>query len=141
MTSAERARGQPCPIDGVPRGFDPGTAVAPADGVSHVSERVDSCLVVGGGIIAARAIASLLEAGTRITVVSPWLAPALLEVAREGRLSWWPREYARGDVSGFARVVAATDDAVVNARVLAEARERGLPVTPAGDAPIAADRR
>jgi len=116
-------------------------AVAPADGASHVSERVDSCLVVGGGIIAARAIASLLEAGTRITVVSPWLTPALLEVAREGRLSWWPREYGRGDVLGFARVVAATDDAVVNARVLAEARERGLPVTPAGAAPIAADRR
>jgi siroheme synthase-like protein len=98
-------------------------------------------LVVGGGIVAARAIASLLEAGARVTVVSPWLAPALLEVAREGRLSWWPREYARGDVSGFAWVVAATDDAEVNARVLAEARERGLPENLAGTAPIAADRR
>ena len=110
-------------------------------GPSHVSERVDSCLVVGGGIVAVRAVASLLEAGTRVTVVSPWLAPALLEVAREGRLSWWPREYACGDVSGFARVVAATDDAEVNARVLAEARERGLPENPAAAAPIAADRR
>ena len=100
-------------------------------GPSHVSERTDSCLVVGGGAVAARAVASLLEAGARITVVSPWLAPAILEVAREGRLSWWPREYACGDVSGFARVIAATDDAEVNARVLAEARERGLPITPA----------
>lgn len=99
---------------------------------SHVSERMDSCLVVGGGIVAARAIATLLEAGTRITVVSPWLAPALLEVAREGRLSWWPREYARGDVSGFARVVAATDDQGVNACVLAEARERGVLENDAG---------
>jgi uroporphyrin-III C-methyltransferase/precorrin-2 dehydrogenase/sirohydrochlorin ferrochelatase len=113
----------------------------PSMGPSHMSERVDSCLVVGGGIIAARAIATLLEAGTRVTVVSPWLAPALLEVAREGRLCWWPREYARGDVSGFARVIAATDDAAVNARVLAETRERGLPESPAGAAPIAADRR
>jgi siroheme synthase-like protein len=99
-----------------------------------VSEHVDSCLVVGGGIVAVRAIASLLEEGTRVTVVSPWLAPALLEVAREGRLSWWPREYAGGDVSGFARVIAATDDAEVNARVLAEARERGLPESYAGAA-------
>jgi siroheme synthase-like protein len=105
-----------------------------------VSERVDSCLVVGGGMIAAHAIALLLAAGTRVTVVSPWLAPALLEVAREGRLAWWPREYARHDVSGFARVVAATDDAVVNARVLAEAREHGLPVAPAVAAPVVADR-
>jgi siroheme synthase-like protein len=107
-------------------------------GPSHVSERIDSWLVVGGGAVAARAIATLLEAGTRVTVVSPWLAPALLEVAREGRLSWWPREYACGDVSGFARVVAATDDAEVNARVLAEAAERGLPENPAAAAPIAA---
>jgi len=97
--------------------------------------------VVGGGIIAARAIALLLEGGARITVVSPWLAPALLEVAREGRLAWWPREYACGDVSGFARVVAATDDADVNARVLAEARDLGLPVTPEGGDSIPADRR
>ncbi len=105
-----------------------------------MSERVDSCLVVGGGMIAARAIVPLLEAGTRVTVVSPWLAPALLEIAREGRLAWWPREYARDDVSRFARVVAATDDPAVNARVLAEAREHGLSVTPAGAAPIVADR-
>jgi siroheme synthase-like protein len=110
-------------------------------GPSHVSERIESCLVVGGGIIAARAVASLLEGGTRVTVVSPWLAPALLDVAREGRLSWWPREYACGDVSGFARVIAETDDAKVNARVLAEARECGLPENSEGTAPIAADRR
>jgi siroheme synthase-like protein len=112
-----------------------------AMGLSHVSERIDSCLVVGGGIIAAHAIASLLEAGTRVTVVSPWLAPVLLEVAREGRLAWWPREYTCGDVSGFARVIAATGDAEVNARVLEEARERGLPVTRATTASSAADRR
>jgi siroheme synthase-like protein len=109
-------------------------------GASRVSERKESCLVVGGGIIAARAIALLLEAGTRVTVVSPWLAPALLEVAREGRLAWWPREYACGDVSGFARVVAATDDADVNARVLAEARDLGLPEPSLGPAPLPADR-
>jgi siroheme synthase-like protein len=108
---------------------------------SHVSERAESCLVVGGGIVAVSAIVSLLEESRRVTVVSPWLAPALLEVAREGRLSWWPREYASGDVSGFARVIAATDDAEVNARVVAEARERGLPFSPATATSIAADGR
>jgi siroheme synthase-like protein len=98
-------------------------------------------LVVGGGIIAVRVIALLLKAGTRVTVVSPWLAPALLEVARQGRLAWWPREYAPGDVSGFSRVVAATDDADVNARVLTEARTLGLPEPVLGTAPLPADRR
>lgn len=87
MTSAARARGQPCPIDGIPRGFDPGAAVAPADAASHVSERVDSCLVVRRWGRRRPRGTSLLEAGTRVTVVSPRLAPALLEVAREGRLA------------------------------------------------------
>ncbi|HSL50670.1 MAG TPA: NAD(P)-dependent oxidoreductase [Candidatus Deferrimicrobiaceae bacterium] len=105
-----------------------------------MSEHLDSCLVVGGGIIAAGAVAPLVAAGARVTVVSPRLAPALLEVAREGRLCWWPREYAAGDVSGFARVVAATGDAAVNGRVLAEARERGVPITLARAGPIGVDR-
>jgi siroheme synthase-like protein len=83
-----------------------------------------SCLVVGGGIIAARPLGPLLEGGARVTVVSPRLAPALLEAARDGRLRWWPREYACGDVAGFALVIPATDDDGVNARVAAEARER-----------------
>jgi hypothetical protein len=108
---------------------------------THMSERILSCLVVGGGTTATRAIMSLLETGARVTVVSPWLAPALLEVAREGRLRWCPREYAPGDVSSFERVVAATDDAEINARVLAEALERGLPVIPAAAPPLAPDPR
>jgi uroporphyrin-III C-methyltransferase / precorrin-2 dehydrogenase / sirohydrochlorin ferrochelatase len=116
-------------IRAVPLGLALAQGLLPPKGASEVNERVDSCLVVGGGMIAARAVAPLLAAGIRVTVVSPRLAPALLEVAREGRLAWWPREYARDDVSGFARVVAATDDAAVNARVLGEAREHGLPVT------------
>jgi siroheme synthase-like protein len=106
-----------------------------------MSERAASCLVVGGGIAAAGAVVSLLAAGARVTVVSPWLTPALLVVAREGRLAWWPREYTPGDVSGFARVVAATDDAAVNARVLAEAGARGRPVTLAGPRSAVGDRR
>lgn len=87
-----------------------------------------SCLVVGGGVIAARALGPLLETGARVTVVSPRLAPALLEAARDGRLRWWPREYAGGDVAGFALVIVATDDDGVNARVAAEARERSVEV-------------
>jgi hypothetical protein len=69
-----------------------------------------SCLVVGGGIIAARPLGPLLEGGARVTVVSPRLAPALREAARDGRLRWWPREYASGDVAGFTLVIPATDD-------------------------------
>jgi len=90
-----------------------------------------SCLVVGGGLIAARLVGPLLEAGGRVTVVSPTLAPHLLEIARDGRLRWWPREYTSGDVAGFFLVLVATDDEAVNAQVLAEARDRDVRIAPA----------
>ena len=91
------------------------------------------CLVVGGGVVAARKISGLLDAGARVTVVSPVLAPAVLDIARDGRLRWWPREYAEGDVAGFALVMVATADDGVNARVAAEARERSVWVNCADD--------
>ena len=91
------------------------------------------CLVVGGGVVAARKVAGLLDAGARVTVVSPGLAPAVLDIARDGRLRWWPREYATGDVTGFALVMVATDDDDVNALVAAEARERSIWVNCADD--------
>ncbi len=92
-----------------------------------------ACLVVGGGVVAARKISGLVDAGGRVTVVSPVLAPAVLDIAREGRLRWWPREYAEGDVVGFALVMVATDDDAVNARIAAEARERSVWVNCADD--------
>lgn len=92
-----------------------------------------ACLVVGGGVVAARKIEGLLEASARVTVVSPTLAPAILDIARDGRLRWWPREYAAGDVAGFTLVMVATDDRSVNARVAAEARERSVWVNCADD--------
>jgi siroheme synthase-like protein len=91
-----------------------------------------SCLVVGGGIVAARTLGPLLETGARVTVVSPRLAPALLEAARDGRLRWRPREYVSGDLAGFALVIVATDDDGVNARVADEARERSVEVIAEG---------
>jgi siroheme synthase-like protein len=91
------------------------------------------CLVVGAGVVAARKVAGLLDAGARVTVVSPVLAPAVLDIARDGRLRWWPREYVKGDVTGFALVMVATDDEAVNALVAAEARERSIWVNCADD--------
>ena len=66
-------------------------------------------------------------------MVSPVLAPAALDIARDGRLRWWPREYATGDVAGFTLVMVATDDDDVNALVAAEARERSIWVNCADD--------
>jgi len=91
------------------------------------------CLVVGGSAAAESKVKGLVEAGARITVVSPWLSPALLALAGDGRFAWWPREYAAGDAAGFFLVIVAIDDGAVNAQVAAEARERGVLVNCADD--------
>lgn len=84
------------------------------------------CLVVGGGVLAERNVHELVEAGARVTVVSPWLSRALLALATDGRFAWWPRAYAVGDAAGFFLAIVATDDRVVNVEVAAEARARGV---------------
>jgi len=91
------------------------------------------CLVVGGGAIALRKVSALVEAGARVTVVSPSLTPALLRLATEAPLRWRPREYTAGDAAGFVLVMVATDDRAVNAAVAAECRERGIWVNCADD--------
>jgi len=92
-----------------------------------------ACLVVGGGAIALRKVAALVEAGARVTVVSPSMTPGLLRLAAEAPLRWRPREYAQGDAAGFSLVMVATDDRAVNAAVAAECRERGVWVNCADD--------
>ena len=69
-----------------------------------------SCLVVGGGAVAQRKVSALVEAGARVTIVSPSLTRPLLRLANEAPLRWWPREYSAGDAAGFMLVMIATDD-------------------------------
>jgi precorrin-2 dehydrogenase / sirohydrochlorin ferrochelatase len=91
------------------------------------------CLVVGGGAVAERKIGGLVEAGARVTVVSPSLTRPLLTLAAEAGLHWRPRQYAHGDAAGFVLVMVATDDLAVNAAVAAECRELGVWVNCADD--------
>ena len=80
-----------------------------------------SVVVVGGGQVAHRRVAGLLEAGARVTVVSPEVTPALEALVEPGRLSWVRLRYTPGDLVGAWYVVAATDDPAVNAAVAEEA--------------------
>jgi precorrin-2 dehydrogenase / sirohydrochlorin ferrochelatase len=86
------------------------------------------CLVIGGGEVAARKVASLLEAGAEVVVVSPWLVETLKALAREGRIRHTMREYEPGDMTGVALVYAATDDAELHQRLHAEARALAIPI-------------
>lgn len=83
-------------------------------------------LLVGGGTIAEGRALAVLEAGARLRLVSPEATPTLQRLAGEGRLEWWQRPYAPGDVRGHDLVLAATDDAEVGPRVAREARALGI---------------
>ncbi|NIP74102.1 MAG: uroporphyrinogen-III C-methyltransferase [Gammaproteobacteria bacterium] len=87
-----------------------------------------SCLVVGGGEVAARKVGLLREAGAEATVVAPRLCPVLQAMAERGELAHRQGGFEAGDLGGRAAVIAATDDGAVNERVSALARERGIPV-------------
>src|SRR3954453_22756066 len=78
-------------------------------------------VVVGGGQVAPRRVAGLLEARAQVTVVSPEVTPALEALVEPGSLTWVRRRYERGDLGDAWYAVAATDDPKVNAAVAAEA--------------------
>src|SRR4051812_14153212 len=100
------------------------TPVDPASGVVYpVGLRLSGrrVVVVGGGQVAHRRVAGLLEARALVTVVSPELTPALEALVGPGSVTWHPRRYVDGDLAGAWYAVAATDDPAVNAAVAAEA--------------------
>ncbi len=78
------------------------------------------CIVVGGGRVALRKVEGLLEAGAAVTVIAPE------QVALPAEVCVLRRIYQRGDLAGARLVLAATNDASVNAEVAREAEERGI---------------
>ena len=89
-------------------------------------------LVVGAGSVAARKVASLLECGARVTVVSP-LACEEIEPLLP-RCKYLPRRYKSGDCEGFSLVFACTDSREVNAWAAREAGQSGAWCNLADDA-------
>jgi len=92
------------------------------------------CLVVGGGVVAARKVAALLASGAEVTVVSPSLGNELDSLVRAGRIRHLNRVYETGDMAGAALVYAATDDTELHRRLHDEARIQVIPLNVA-DAP------
>ncbi|MFM5094115.1 siroheme synthase CysG [Aeromonas rivipollensis] len=83
-------------------------------------------LLVGGGEVAERKARLLLDAGARLTVVSPALDPELAELAANGSIEWLAGEFAPAQLTGKWLVVAATDRREVNALVYQSANRAGI---------------
>jgi len=90
---------------------------------AHLDLRGCACVVIGGGEIGARKVATLLEAGARVTVVSPTLTPALADLAATREIVHHARPYRCGDLAGAWLAFAATGDEAVHAEIAAEAAD------------------
>ena len=84
------------------------------------------CLVVGGGMIAARKVGHLLAAGAAVTVVSPVLCDEIAAWKDGQKLSHKPRSFKASDVGGQVVVFAVTDSGPVNSRVIQTCRRRRI---------------
>src|SRR5689334_595956 len=82
-------------------------------------------VVIGGGDVAERKIASLSGTGAEVTVISPDLTPNLSSLANSNAISWKKRSYVRGDCSGAALVFSTTDDPETSRAVWEEATAAG----------------
>jgi hydroxymethylbilane synthase len=96
--------------------------------------REKRAVVVGGGSVAERKILGLLDAQADIVCVAPATSQAVDRLAREGRLRLERRAYEAADLDGATLVFAATDDDALNAKVVADARTRGVLVNDASSA-------
>lgn len=88
------------------------------------------CVVIGGGAVAARRVGSLLEAGARVTLISPQVHESLDEQAN---LTIHRRAYRQGDLAGARLVVIASDDPQANIAAADEAKAAGVLVNRADD--------
>ncbi|MCI0416770.1 bifunctional precorrin-2 dehydrogenase/sirohydrochlorin ferrochelatase [bacterium] len=81
-------------------------------------------LVVGGGEIAQRKVAQLLEAGARVNVVSPTLTTALKRMVLKHAIRYRQAEFEGRDLDDVWLVIVATDDKPVNQRIAHIAEDR-----------------
>lgn len=85
-------------------------------------------VVIGGGAVAARKVATLLRHGAEVHVVSPELSTDVATAADAGRLTTRRGLYESSDLDGAVLVIASTSDPSVNATIVDDCRRRGIPV-------------
>src|ERR1700759_182511 len=83
-------------------------------------------LVAGGGAVAGRRGAALLDAGAAVFLVSPEVTGSLEDLAQLGRIEGAHRPFQPGDTAGTWLVCACTDDPAANAAIVAEADQHRI---------------
>jgi precorrin-2 dehydrogenase/sirohydrochlorin ferrochelatase len=82
------------------------------------------CVIVGGGVVAARKVTGLLEAAASVIVISPVAAPAFQAWIDQQQIQWIQQPYSPGLLPRYqpALVFAATNQPQINQQIAAEAR-------------------
>ena len=93
-------------------------------------------VVVGGGSVARRKVAALLDAGARVTVGAPALEPELAELARRGAIQHLVGAFDPNWLNGAWLAIAATDLPAVNRAVAVAGEARRVWVNVVDDAPL-----
>lgn len=88
-----------------------------------------SCLVVGGGRVAAQKVRGLLAVGATVTVVAPEIVEEIVELG----VTCAHRAYRRPEAADYRLAVAATGDPEVNQQVYDDADAVGVWVNSADD--------
>ncbi len=90
-----------------------------------------TAVIAGGGSVAARKLRGLREAGARVIVVALRAGEEIRSAAERGDVELRERAFEPADLEGALLAFAATDDADVNAAVVAAARARDVLVNDA----------
>jgi precorrin-2 dehydrogenase/sirohydrochlorin ferrochelatase len=86
------------------------------------------CLVVGGGKVAERKVAMLLQFNAHVMVVGPAMTKALLKLGEKGKIEYFQRTYTAKDLDNTALVFACTDNSAINNKIKKEAARKNIPV-------------
>ena len=84
------------------------------------------CVVVGGGDIAERKIARLLECGASVVVVGKKLGPKLDDMKSEGKIKHIAGDYQEEHIRNAFLVIGATDRDDINEKIYMDAKRKGI---------------
>jgi precorrin-2 dehydrogenase/sirohydrochlorin ferrochelatase len=95
-------------------------------------------VIIGGGAVALRKLRTLLASGASVRLVAPDICPEIDVLKDSALFSIVSGRYAKSDLDSAFLVVAATNNALVNEQICADARALGILVAvadnpPAGD--------
>jgi len=85
-----------------------------------------SCLVVGGGAVAARKTQQLLAAGAEISVVAPEIEPLLEKLKKSGEIQHLAQKYDETCLQDITLVIVATDNMQLNSTIAEQAKRRKI---------------